>query len=111
MWIEFAALALLALTLPGTLYLAVLTLAAHRRPAAKALKPHAAALKMAIVVPAHNEGSNLLRTLRSLQAACHADALTQIWVVADNCTDNTANVARSAGVQVLERFNDAERGK
>lgn len=111
MWIEFAALALLALTLPGTLYLAVLTLAAHRRPAAKTLKPQAAALKVAIVVPAHNEGSHLLRTLRSLQAACHGDALTQIWVVADNCTDNTADVARSAGVQVLERFNDADRGK
>jgi cellulose synthase/poly-beta-1,6-N-acetylglucosamine synthase-like glycosyltransferase len=111
MWIEIAALALLAMTLPGTIYLAVLTLAAHRRPPIKTPKPQAPALKVALVVPAHNEGLHLLRTLRSLQAACHGDALTQIWVVADNCTDNTADVARSAGVQVLERFNDAERGK
>ncbi|MEN9630437.1 MAG: hypothetical protein RJA10_3665 [Pseudomonadota bacterium] len=111
MWLEIAVLALLALTVPGTLYLAVLTLAAHKAPAARTLGPPAAAWKVAIVVPAHNEGLHLLRTLRSLQAACQGDALTQIWVVADNCTDDTAEVARKAGVQVLERFNDADRGK
>ena len=111
MLIEILAGALLALTLPGTLYLAVLTAASLRRPASPTATVATTSLKLAIVVPAHNEGSHLLRTLRSLQVACEAQPLTQIWVVADNCSDNTADVARSAGVLVLERHNDAERGK
>ena len=37
--------------------------------------------------------------------------LYDIFVVADNCTDKTAEVARKAGAQVHERFNDTEKGK
>jgi cellulose synthase/poly-beta-1,6-N-acetylglucosamine synthase-like glycosyltransferase len=113
MWIETLGATALALTLPGSIYLATLTAAAvrpvrHRITGAAAT---AQAPRLIIVVPAHNESAGLLRTLRSLQREVACDARTRIVVVADNCSDDTAEVARSAGVEVLERQDDARRGK
>jgi hypothetical protein len=111
-WTDLLALALLLLTLPGTLYLCLLSLAATRggRRAAPA-HDGATPPRVAFVVPAHNEGRALLRTLDSLRAACAGDPHASIHVVADNCSDDTAAVARGAGVQVLERHDAARRGK
>lgn len=105
----------LALTAPGSAYLAVLS-AAGALPARTApLDDHqrslAAQLRVVFVVPAHNESTGLLRTLRSLQAEVAAGSPTRIVVVADNCSDDTASVARSAGVEVLERHDEVKRGK
>lgn len=66
--------------------------------------------KLIILVPAHNEEQMLPATLVSLQIAADGrDA--EIVVIADNCTDATAAVARSAGVTVFERQSETERGK
>ncbi|HSM21181.1 MAG TPA: glycosyltransferase family 2 protein, partial [Rubrivivax sp.] len=113
MWIEFLGALALALTLPGSVYLATLTAAAAWPVRRKNTGAAAAALapRLVIVVPAHNESLGLLRTLRSLQREVASDTRTRIVVVADNCSDNTADVARSAGVEVLERHDDARRGK
>jgi cellulose synthase/poly-beta-1,6-N-acetylglucosamine synthase-like glycosyltransferase len=104
-----AAILLAVLTLPGTLWLAVLTLAGLLPPARPREVP--AGGRFAIVVPAHNEESRLPRTLASLQAECRRDGDAALIVVADNCTDGTADVARQAGARVLVRSDLTKRGK
>lgn len=64
---------------------------------------------VAIIVPAHNEALGIANTIRSIQPQLSAD--DRLIIVADNCTDNTAQLAREHGVIVLERFNDVDRGK
>ncbi len=61
---------------------------------------HAARPRFSIVVPAFNESENLLRLLQSIAAAAD-DAATDILVVDNHSTDETADLAREAGVQVL----------
>lgn len=67
--------------------------------------------KLAIVMPAHDEAQGLAETLASVQAEMATDGATEIWVVADNCSDDTAAVARQLGAQVLERNDPVHRGK
>jgi acetyltransferase-like isoleucine patch superfamily enzyme len=88
----------------------VLTVAAAlpARRLAPVANPPAAAARLAIVVPAHNEAAGLDETLANLRHAIEGDVACVIVVVADNCTDNTAIVAAQAGACVLER-NDADR--
>lgn len=62
-----------------------------------------------ILIPAHNESNGILPTLTSINDQLVAN--TKVLVVADNCNDDTAMVARSLGVEVIERFNDTKRGK
>ncbi len=107
--LAIAGATLAVLTLPGTLWLAVLTLAGLLPPARRREVP--AGGRIAIVVPAHNEESRLPRTLASLLAECRRDGNAQIAVVADNCTDGTAEVARRHGARVLVRNDPTKRGK
>lgn len=104
------AVAVLALSLPGTLYLLALTLGSLRRPSSAPAAPEAG-YQVAIIVPAHNEGRALLRTLHSLRQACAGDASARLVVIADNCSDDTATQARAVGVEVLERQDPHRRGK
>ena len=62
-----------------------------------------------IVVPAHNEELILAERLSALCDAAEGQA--RIIVVADNCSDSTAEIARHLGVDVVERENPALRGK
>ena len=62
-----------------------------------------------VLVPAHNESVHLLPTLRALLN--DIDDYTRVLVVADNCTDDTAAVARLEGVEVIERTNTTLFGK
>ena len=62
-----------------------------------------------VLVPAHNESVHLLPTLRTLLN--DIDDYTRVLVVADNCTDDTAAVARLEGVEVIERTNTTLFGK
>lgn len=112
MGIELLGALALALALPGSFYLLLLTLAALR-PAAPARTPdeRQRALRLAIVVPAHNEAQGITRTLHSLQAQVALWPNTRLLVVADNCSDETAAVARAAGAVVLVRDDPLHRGK
>ncbi|MDR0315241.1 MAG: glycosyltransferase [Oscillospiraceae bacterium] len=67
--------------------------------------------KFAILVAARNEEKVIGFLLDSLFAQDYPRECYDIIVIADNCTDNTAAVAREKGVIVYERFNDAEKGK
>jgi cellulose synthase/poly-beta-1,6-N-acetylglucosamine synthase-like glycosyltransferase len=107
---------LILITLPGTCELALLTLAGilppRRRPADVAgLKP--AIAKLAIVIPAHDEAVTIVRCVRSL-AACDPPGngcAISIVVIADNCIDDTAELAESAGARVIVRIDAEHRGK
>ena len=64
-----------------------------------------------VLIPAHNEAIWLGRTLASVRACGYPAGRLRVLVVADNCTDRTAAVARRAGVGVVERTDPARRGK
>ena len=65
--------------------------------------------RLAILVPAHDEAMVLEATLRSLLPQLAPG--DRLLVVADNCRDGTAAVARAAGATVVERNEPALRGK
>ncbi len=64
---------------------------------------------VAIIIPAHNEALGISATLNSLTPQLTKS--DRLIVVADNCNDNTAEVARALGAEVLERTNLDLRGK
>lgn len=65
--------------------------------------------RTAVLVPAHNEGAGLLPTIADIKAQLGAH--DRLLVVADNCTDDTAAVAASAGAEVAERNDPSRIGK
>jgi cellulose synthase/poly-beta-1,6-N-acetylglucosamine synthase-like glycosyltransferase len=65
--------------------------------------------RLAVLVPAHNEASGIRETLGTLLAQLAAG--DRLLVVADNCTDDTAEIARTCGAEVVERRNRELRGK
>jgi cellulose synthase/poly-beta-1,6-N-acetylglucosamine synthase-like glycosyltransferase len=67
--------------------------------------------RLAVLVPAHNESTGIIPTLRDLGACEYPARLRDIFVIADNCTDDTAAVARACGAQVFERTDTTLRGK
>jgi cellulose synthase/poly-beta-1,6-N-acetylglucosamine synthase-like glycosyltransferase len=65
----------------------------------------------AIVIAAHNEEQVILQLIENLHVLNYPQELYDIFVVADNCKDSTAQLARDAGAIVYERFNSVQRGK
>lgn len=65
--------------------------------------------RIAVLVPAHNESSGLLPTLADIKSQLLPG--DRLLVVADNCLDDTAAVARRDGAEVVERNDPAKRGK
>jgi 1,2-diacylglycerol 3-beta-glucosyltransferase len=63
------------------------------------------------VVPAHNERAGIGDTVASLRAVDYPAHLFEVVVVADNCSDDTADVARAAGATVMVRNDLEKRGK
>ena len=90
------------------LYLAGLALLS-RRPA---LPPPAAAVPhFDLLVPAHDEEGGIAATVKSLLALDWPADRRRVVVIADNCTDATAALAREAGAMVMERHDTERRGK
>src|SRR5258708_253284 len=67
--------------------------------------------RFAVLVPAHNEQALIGRLLTSLQQLDYPVDLFEVCVVADNCIDATAALARAQGARVYERFEQLQRGK
>ncbi|NOH16532.1 glycosyltransferase family 2 protein [Clostridium cochlearium] len=67
--------------------------------------------KFALVVAAHNEEIVIRNIVHSLKELDYPKELYDIFVIADNCTDRTAERARKEGAIVYERFNKEKRGK
>lgn len=67
--------------------------------------------RFALVVSAHNECKVIEGLVRSLRKQNYPNEAYDIFVIADNCTDNTAEVARKADAIVYERTDKDKRGK
>jgi cellulose synthase/poly-beta-1,6-N-acetylglucosamine synthase-like glycosyltransferase len=106
-----AATLVAAASLPGSLTLGALSLAALWPGRLTGDRKPAETGRIAVVVPAHNEIDSIERTLDSLLAAARADANTDVWVIADNCDDATAEKAETAGARVIVRQHAQLRGK
>ena len=64
--------------------------------------------RVAIVIPAHDEATGVARMIADVRAVASG---ARLLVVADNCDDDTAGVARAAGAEVIERIDPDRRGK
>lgn len=64
---------------------------------------------IAVLVPAHDEAGGIAPILETIRRELLPT--DRLIVVADNCTDATAQIARQAGAEVIERQNVALRGK
>jgi cellulose synthase/poly-beta-1,6-N-acetylglucosamine synthase-like glycosyltransferase len=64
---------------------------------------------LAVLVPAHDEEGGIGKTLASVTAQLRDG--DRLVVVADNCCDGTARVARAFGAEVVERVDPLLRGK
>ena len=67
--------------------------------------------KFMMILPAHNEASVIGALVESLQALDYPKELYDIYVIADNCTDNTAQIAKDLGAIVYERFDEKRKTK
>lgn len=65
----------------------------------------------AIIVAAHNEEQVIVQLLENLFVLKYPRTLYDVFVVADNCNDRTAQLSRDTGAIVYERFNLEQRGK
>ena len=67
--------------------------------------------KFMMIIPAHNEEKVVGELIESLKNLDYNKDLYDIYVIADNCTDNTAKIAKDAGVIVYERFDEQHKTK
>jgi cellulose synthase/poly-beta-1,6-N-acetylglucosamine synthase-like glycosyltransferase len=95
-------------TTAACLYLLILTCLSGRRGAPPS---PARTLFFDVIVPAHNEASGIQRTVSNLLQLDWPAGRFRVVVIADNCTDDTARVARDAGALVIERRDPLHRGK
>lgn len=65
----------------------------------------------AVLVAAHNEESVINGIIKCVLMQDYPQDKISFFLVADNCTDNTANVARELGVTVFERFDELHKSK
>ena len=73
--------------------------------------PEAEPRRYAVLVCAHNESAVIGKLLDSINAQDYPKGLVDIYVIADNCTDGTAGIARGKGAIVTERFDEGKIGK
>lgn len=64
---------------------------------------------VAVLMPAHNEAGTIAPVLTDIQRQLRSQ--DRLLVIADNCSDDTAHVARNTGAEVLERQDAQRRGK
>lgn len=104
-------LLLFAIALPAAaacLYLLAFTLLSQRpAPGPRSSRR----LRFDVIVPAHDEAAIIAGVVASLRRLDWPADGFRILVVADNCSDATAPLARAAGAQVLERHDAVNRGK
>lgn len=80
----------------------------HKEPNALKFQPKK---KFALLIAAHNEELVIAHIIDSLKMQNYPKSLYDIFVIADNCNDKTASIARKHGAIVFNRVNAIERGK
>jgi cellulose synthase/poly-beta-1,6-N-acetylglucosamine synthase-like glycosyltransferase len=94
--------------LAASTYLTILALLSRRQPPPPSRSPH---VRFDIVVPAHNEETQIATTVDSIRSVDYPADLFRVIVVADNCEDRTAAAAVGAGATALVRTDAERRGK
>ena len=79
----------------------------RRLPRFRAGKEH----RFAVLISAKNEERVIANLIHSILNQNYPKELLQVFVVADNCSDHTAEVSRQAGAHVFERFDENCKGK
>jgi cellulose synthase/poly-beta-1,6-N-acetylglucosamine synthase-like glycosyltransferase len=104
----FVATAVSSALLVPAVVLCVEAVSALLPPSAEPPRPERP-FKLAILMPAHDEASGIEATVTALRSELAPG--DRLLVVADNCTDRTAELARAAGAEVVERRDAERRGK
>ena len=100
-FVEIFNLSVLLLFLVGYAYqlIYVIVVLTRQAPRAVASKNH----KFAALIPARNEQQVISNIIHSIQKQTYDENLIDIFVIADNCTDDTAKVASECGANVIVR--------
>jgi len=107
--VGYAAASILAVPASlACLYLLVLTCLSVRNDAPPSSSRQ---LIFDVIVPAHNEAAGIAGTIANLLQLDWPAERFRVVVIADNCTDATAEIARECGATVITRFDAARRGK
>jgi cellulose synthase/poly-beta-1,6-N-acetylglucosamine synthase-like glycosyltransferase len=107
---EALGVALLLLTLPLVVELAVLTLASRFPKRNRAGSTTPAPVRLVVIIPAHNEEALIASCVESLLVSA-AGSDTRIIAVAHNCGDCTADRAAKAGAEAVIYDNPQAQGK
>jgi 1,2-diacylglycerol 3-beta-glucosyltransferase len=67
--------------------------------------------RFAIIIPAHDEETLIARAVASCRQSAYPLYMFEVFVLADNCSDNTAGEAQAAGATVLMRSDSVRKGK
>ena len=110
-YFNFTIFLLFTLCYSYQLYYVAFVLWHRKKPLYPADAPQAALHRYAFVTSARNESAVIAELIESIKAQRYPSELIDIYVIADNCTDNTADIARSCGAYVYERFNKTLIGK
>lgn len=105
---SWAVLAFLALSVVYHIGLASVAILWPRRPSHIGSE---ASHAFAILIPAHDEEATIGIVLGSCAELDYPRDKYEVFVIADNCTDATARIAREAGATCLERSDPIHRGK
>ena len=70
---------------------------------------HSSDIRIVVLIPAHDEAEGIAATLYGIQSQLRA--LDRVIVIADNCRDQTAEISRQSGAEVIVRTDDSNRGK
>lgn len=89
-------------------YLVVALFGIYRK---KTSKDYTASKKYALIVAAHNEEVVIANLIDSMGKLDYPKELYDVFVIADNCTDRTAEIGRKHGAKVFERNDKEKRGK
>lgn len=96
-------------------YFLGLLLAARSRPRHRSVAAPGGSknepMRLAVLIPAHDEEEGIATTLESLLDGDYPASARRVIVVADNCSDATAARAAATGAEVWERTDPANRGK
>lgn len=100
----------------AAIYLTVLTVAAFRNPGRRLISgrfeaPLENPARFILLIPAHDEEPVIERTLQGTRQIDYPAGCFETVVLADNCSDRTAEIARAFGATVLERHDPDNRGK
>ena len=102
------ALASFCVLVPAAVLFAELVAGTSKRPALDIVRRDAD-VRVVVLMPAHDEAEGIARSIDNVLA--QLTPVDGLLVVADNCTDATASVARAGGARVIERDDPSRRGK